>query len=1567
MGRRPGGDSRSEEGYRHRGAMDDKSSRSARKTSWWGRGRVRSPQEGGGREDGRQREGERKGQREAQGEEEKIPKQGEEEAKGKQYHKWAREGRQEENSSSRSKASCLPVPEHRIRSRSLGETAPPQKGQEDLQRQKQEKEEKVIQQRLRERLQQQREWRKLSTQSSESICRREADRGYSRKDSRSIGLFLAGGVPAISGDSTGPPVGHQQRSSSSHCQALLQGPSDEPTQPSDGKRVYDFGKHRGQTPRRESGLRRGSGRAEIEELGGRESRHSLLHCQPVRAHSDGEVHGGKCTRDTGSSKVSQRRGEDPEQGIQASGTGLQERFPRKRKRRQRQEQDKGQRKGWERQERWQAEGRECERQGTVRKERLEETPMGGVEVEERRLEETPKEGVNKGGNEEETPQAGVAQDGLQTMKEWANEVSEKEQLGSAGSFYERSTPGSGSGSVGVGAVLRKLLDSVTVFRDLGGVLDWCLNVWMRCKSQSIASENVLDSNQVSSGADAKSSPLPFGRWDTVALRALQLLEGHGEDSQDVQTPLNHPSLQKSVRQQLERFEMWDSEKVGCDFEKFFTSKSVDYTGEEVKLAQKLTWEGAKGSLPDGVGALELRNFCSLGTLTYVDEFENYLLPPELRKHVKPPRVMVEEDSWLPLCKGLVEKRVCDVYPLSRIARVNDQPLLSGLFAVGKGEYVGTTETQRVIMNLVPLNSICKNLHSDICALPALSAMSAFLLEDEEALLLSSEDIRCFFYLFATPPSWHPYMGFNKLVPEEAKPPELRGQACVLVSRVLPMGFLNSVGIAQHVHRNIVREAAQQMTPPVGGEHEVRKDKAWPQTSQAYRIYLDNFDVLEKCDVKLASVLQGEPNPQVLATRQAYAQMGLPRHPKKAVSRALRAEVQGAWIMGDVGIAIPKPAKIWQYLLLGLELLARGRSTLRELQVVCGGLVYIALFRRPLLCALNKVWAFMQQMKSEPPVIRHPIPQGVAVELLRFMCMIPLAQINFRTGVQEHVTCSDASTGGGGICVSKGLTDYGLKATSVRGDHYEPHDDIQMLTVGMFDGIGALRVACDLLQLPMAGHISIEADPAARRVVESFFPDTVHHDDVQTVTDEMVQGWALQYSNVGVVLLGSGPPCQGVSGLNSDRRGALRDHRSRLFQEIPKVQARLQKYFPWAQVHSLMESVASMDDADLRAMTEAVGLKPLFIDSFGMSLCHRPRVYWVSWELIETRGVSFHETARGLQVGFTTRPKEQDFLEAGWKLSGDGLPTFTTSRPRATAGRKPAGLHQCLTHEKDRWEADSFRFPPYQYRDIYCVKDLRGNMRIPSLLEREVLMGFPAHYTAACMPKAKQHTVECQDKRLSLIGNSWQVGVVAWLIGQLGSLLGLIPATPAEEILARLVPGQANTLQGLLLRPALHKRKPQSHPGGGLLVRKLQGLVSIKGEDLLVQAASEPLVKFHRLRTSMPGQLWHWKDVASWGWRTGGDHINVLELRAILTTVKWWVFKRRIRSQRVIHLTDSLVCLHALSRGRSSSRKLRRTLIRINCLLLASDLHFSWGYIHTSQNPADRPSRRYRFVKKRWVK
>ena len=301
------------------------------------------------------------------------------------------------------------------------------------------------------------------------------------------------------------------------------------------------------------------------------------------------------------------------------------------------------------------------------------------------------------------------------------------------------------------------------------------------------------------------------------------------------------------------------------------------------------------------------------------------------------------------------------------------------------------------------------------------------------------------------------------------------------------------------------------------------------------------------DKTLAESLAGKPSAWSLAVRETYQQLGLPRHLKKAVTQEVQAEVQGAWVDGELGRATPKLEKVAKYVRLALEICVDGKASQRELQVVGGGFVYIAMFRRPLLSGLNAVWKQVTELGAKGPLARRTLPREVVLELLRFVALSPLAYMDFRLATSELVTASDASTTG----VSRELSPFGVAACQAecRGDVVEPDEmePEQVLVVSLFDGIGALGVALDALRVPVGGYVSVEISPEANRVVESFFPEVVCVGDVASVTNEAVLEWRLRFANV---LLGAGPPCQGVSGLNSDRKGALRDERSCLFQHVP---------------------------------------------------------------------------------------------------------------------------------------------------------------------------------------------------------------------------------------------------------------------------------------------------------------------------------------------------------------------------------------------------------------------------------
>jgi hypothetical protein len=81
--------------------------------------------------------------------------------------------------------------------------------------------------------------------------------------------------------------------------------------------------------------------------------------------------------------------------------------------------------------------------------------------------------------------------------------------------------------------------------------------------------------------------------------------------------------------------------------------------------------------------------------------------------------------------------------------------------------------------------------------------------------------------------------------------------------------------------------------------------------------------------------------------------------------------KGAWVDGEAGTVTAKPTKVAKYIKLVLEIIGRGRASQRELQVVGGGFVYIAMFRRPSLSSLNQIWRTIVEGERYSPMLRSP--------------------------------------------------------------------------------------------------------------------------------------------------------------------------------------------------------------------------------------------------------------------------------------------------------------------------------------------------------------------------------------------------------------------------------------------------------------------------------------------------------------------------------------------------------------------------------------------------------------------
>ena len=110
-----------------------------------------------------------------------------------------------------------------------------------------------------------------------------------------------------------------------------------------------------------------------------------------------------------------------------------------------------------------------------------------------------------------------------------------------------------------------------------------------------------------------------------------------------------------------------------------------------------------------------------------------------------------------------------------------------------------------------------------------------------------------------------------------------------------------------------------------------------------------------------------------------------------------------------------------------------------------------------------------------------------------------------------------------------------------------------------------------------------------------------------------------------------------------------------------------------------------------------------------------------------------------------------------------------------------------------------------------------------------------------------------------------------------------------------------------------------------------------------------------IEASKDPSLSSWKTIISSAWKRK-EHINVLEIRAVITAVKWVIsFPSSIRN-RVAILCDSTVALSSITKGRSSSPLLLPRLRLLASYVLASGLQLYLSWIPSELNPADGPSR-----------
>jgi site-specific DNA-cytosine methylase len=276
----------------------------------------------------------------------------------------------------------------------------------------------------------------------------------------------------------------------------------------------------------------------------------------------------------------------------------------------------------------------------------------------------------------------------------------------------------------------------------------------------------------------------------------------------------------------------------------------------------------------------------------------------------------------------------------------------------------------------------------------------------------------------------------------------------------------------------------------------------------------------------------------------------------------------------------------------------------------------------------------------------------------------------------------------------------------------------------FDGIGAARVALDEAGVPVRNYYSSEVDPYAAAIVRKNYPDVIELGDIKQI----------KTPPKGVDLMCGGSPCQDLSRAKLGGGEGLAGDKSSLFWDFVRVRDAAQPK------HFLFENVVprgSVDDKDVRTISNALGVDPVLLDASEFGAMRRPRLFWTDMD------VPLHAQSTDQFRNHLLGEVDPKYI-----ISERGVAHM--HRPAGQSGRTPFQRHGM--YESDP-KARTITRSIYKGIPHNAVQLDGGQMRRLTPQEIESLFGFPANYTEGVSDA----------RRYMGLGNSWSVPTAAHLL------------------------------------------------------------------------------------------------------------------------------------------------------------------------------------------------------------
>eukprot|EP00438_Fugacium_kawagutii_P000277 Skav206174 [mRNA] locus=scaffold3494:124406:139670:+ [translate_table: standard] len=936
--------------------------------------------------------------------------------------------------------------------------------------------------------------------------------------------------------------------------------------------------------------------------------------------------------------------------------------------------------------------------------------------------------------------------------------------------------------------------------------------------------------------------------------------------------------------------------------------------------------------PNEAARVDLSTVVSDGVKPFVEDPLLLLLDED---EVVAPRVnakvqVTSQQEWDKVVQHLVECGMLEREVESETFHYQGTPVRNGAFGVRKAWVLrddGTwLRTLRLIINMIPGNSFQKRMPVRASERMGYAPLWGNLyLHDDEIILCAAEDQRHCFHVYRPGYAWRSMFSLNREASGEAFGDGIARRGFPRVKSA-PMGWNNIVDFIQDGFEHMAKEAGLVPTKILRmGEPSPLQSLTSPRST--YSFYVDNFDELLMVWQADRGLYEGVPSDAQLKLRAKMEELTVGRDPKKAAEGVVTWSSLGAEVDGELGW-VGSAMKFRRALLssnLGLLSEESVRTDSLNLQSVVSKNMHSVQYCRPLACIFDQLYQDMNVASV------RELSEGARDELLLLSCALPQHWQDLRMKTSGQVYATDASPDGGGACVSTQLSPWG----------------------------------------------------AARHVV--------WHQDITKITEEHVLEWRRRFPKATRVLLTGGWPCINHSQLNVHRGGATAAS-SRLLDALLQIRtwvlgASKRLKVPEWELMEAYENVV-MDEEDYRVQTKKIGFPAVLLDAAQVGRCRRPRLYWLRGiplllgvdltirKKVRPRGHDYFVDE--IRVD-TERPPLDWFLEAN-AVKGDEkdepFPTFTRPIARQSPPDQPAGLSDCSAKALARWKGDSYRLQPYWYELKNMVTDRNGPRRL--LPEEQLrMLGFLSNHlttknrlsldirgqmignSISCMSVARLmaglvvRPEECSQHDLTL---------KLWEVWRTKELQVKAEDKPWKVRFASVAPGVSGTVSlrnQILPCPAIPLR-PWLDPQGWLsdeemLTYLLARNGTHRGAEIRIDLGM-PFSVGELCRQSVNPSHWLWKVLLSYEWKEKGQHINALELVAVLDLLRRQARLSKFHGQKLVTLVDNQVAISCLTKGRSSSKTLQGPLRRISAVCLTAHFRLCLAWIQSKWNPADGPSR-----------